>query len=60
MRQHGWFRPHVRGLTAISSTTLREGVGVVWLFTFDDEDGEEYFFAFDDLDLTEYFAIGAA
>lgn len=28
MRQHGWFRPHVRGLTAISSTTLREGVGV--------------------------------
>lgn len=28
MRKHGWFRPHVRGLTAISSTTLREGVGV--------------------------------
>lgn len=27
MRQHGWFRPHVRGLTAISSTTLREGGG---------------------------------
>ena len=27
MRKHGWFRPHVRGLTAISSTTLREGGG---------------------------------
>lgn len=43
MRQHGWFRPHVRGLTAISSTTLREGGGDIITSIFADGTDGFYF-----------------
>lgn len=43
MRKHGWFRPHVRGLTAISSTTLREGGGDIITSIFADGTDGFYF-----------------